>query len=511
MSRLKRNLIANLTAKIIIAVAGLAFIPLYIRFLGIEQYAIVALLPSLNALSTILDFGISPAVNRELARLSAQSGSGQAMRDLVRTFEVLAWTIAAALAVIIAILIPFLIARWGHDGQFSEDRIQYIAYLMGVVVALGWPLSFYNGAVTGLQRQVALSAVNGAAAVLRGAGAVVVLWLISPTMEAFLIWQAIVALALPLIVGAVLRGYLPTASGRSRFTLQPIRQLWRLAAGMSGTGIILVASEHLDKLILSQILPLDVFGYYMLAALVASKLGIVMEPIMNSLFPRLSQLASTASMDALRETYRAGVQISAVAVFPMVMILVFFGQPIMTLWTMNPVYGKEAAALVAILIVGYGFFSIIDITMALDWALGRTKLIFWPKLTGLVVSLPLLYIAAKTYGAIGAALVWPIVNGSVFLVAVPLVHILWKESKARHWYLQSLLPPLLASFTVAGGLSLLQPHGGGVLTEIVVLAVVGLTTFAAAGLSTPISRRYLRTRLHIHFPRVATSLYGESD
>jgi O-antigen/teichoic acid export membrane protein len=511
VSRLRRNLIANLTAKIIIALAGLAFIPLYIHFLGIEQYAVVALLPTLNALSTILDLGISPAVNRELARLSAQPGSGQAMRDLVRTFEIFAWGIAAAIAVIVAILVPLLIARWGHSGAFSADRIQHIAYLIGVVVALGWPLSFYNGAVIGLQRQVALSTVNAIAALLRGAGAVVALWLVSPTIETFLIWQGVVAVTLPLIVAIVLWGYLPTASGRSHFSLQPLRKLWRLAAGMSGTSIVVVASENLDKLILSQLLPLDIFGYYMLAAAVASKLGIVMEPIMNSIFPRLSQLASMHNMDALRATYRSGVQLTAFAIFPMVMMFVFFGEPIMTLWTMNPVLGKETATLVAILIVGYALFSVIDITMVLDWALGRTKLIFWPKLIGMLVSLPLLYVLAKAYGAIGAALAWPIVNGGVFLIAVPLVHVLWAESKARRWYLQSLLPPLFASFIVAGGLSVLHPRGSGIISESALLVAISLATFAAAGLSTQSVRTYLRSPLRIHFPRVAISLPDNSE
>jgi len=511
LSRLKRNLIANLTAKVVIAIAGLAFIPLYIRFLGIEQYAIVALLPTFNALSTILDLGISPAVNRELARLTAQPGSNQAMRDLVRTFEVIAWTIAAAIAVIVSLLVPFLIARWGVDSSFSDERIRHVSYLMGIVVALGWPLSFYNGAVIGLQRQIALSLVNAIAAVLRGGGAVVALWLYAPTAEIFLVWQGIVALALPLIVAVILWRFLPPAERRSHFNLEPISRLWRLAAGMSGTSIIIVASENVDKLILSQILPLDVFGYYMLASVVATKLGLAMEPITSTLYPRLSQLASIPNMDGLRRTYRSGVQISAFAIFPTVMIFLFFGEPIMTLWTQNPVYGKEAAKLVALLMIGYAFYCMIDVTMILDWSLGRTKVIFWPKLAGMLTAIPLFYVLAKNYGAIGAAMTWPIVNGSVFLVAVPLVHTLWKESRASKWYLQSLLPPLIASFTVAGGISLIKPQPTTMLADFVLVAAVSLATYAAAGLATQSLRAYARSLLHFYFPRLATSPNGSPE
>jgi O-antigen/teichoic acid export membrane protein len=511
LSRLKRNLIANMAAKIIVALAGLAFIPLYVHLLGIEQYALVALLPTLNALSTILDLGISPAINRELARLSSKEGSDQAMRDLVRTFEIFAWSIAAVLAVIVAFLVPLLIQRWSTDVAFSDERIRHVSYLMGIVVALGWPLSFYNGAVTGLQRQVALSIVNAGAAIIRGGGAVVALWFFSPTAETFLVWQGVVAIALPLIVAVILWRFLPGGSRRSHFNLEPIVRLWRLAAGMSGTSIVIVASDNIDKLILVQILPLDAFGYYMLASTAASKLGILMEPIMSSLFPRMSQLAGLGRTDELRQTYRSGTELSALAVFPMVMLFVFFGGPIMTLWTMNPAYGEAAAALVAILIVGYGFYALIDMTMMLDWALGRTKLIFWPKFVGLLATVPLLYMLTSHFGVIGAAVTLPIVNGAVFFVAAPLVHVLWKDSRAGEWYLQSLLPPFFASLAAAGGIFLLFPRVDSIVGMTALVAAVGVVTYGAAALATQPVRIWLRTALHVYCPRVAISLYGSPE
>ena len=67
---LKRNLIANYLGQGWAALMGLAFIPLYIKYLGIEAYGLIGLFALLQAWLSLLDMGMTPTLGREMARFT---------------------------------------------------------------------------------------------------------------------------------------------------------------------------------------------------------------------------------------------------------------------------------------------------------------------------------------------------------------------------------------------------------------------------------------------------------
>ena len=58
------------------------------------------------------------------------------------------------------------------------------------------------------------------------------------------------------------------------FQKQLLKGIWRFTAGMSGISILAVILTQLDKVILSKMLSLEMFGYYTLASMVAMSLGV---------------------------------------------------------------------------------------------------------------------------------------------------------------------------------------------------------------------------------------------
>jgi len=94
VSVIKQNIIANFAGKAWAAVMSIAFVPLYIKFMGIESYGLIGIFASLLALFSLLDMGLSTTLNRELARLSALPDKTHDMRDLVRTLELPYWGMA---------------------------------------------------------------------------------------------------------------------------------------------------------------------------------------------------------------------------------------------------------------------------------------------------------------------------------------------------------------------------------------------------------------------------------
>ena len=65
---LKRNLVANYAGQAWSAVMGLAFIPVYIHYLGVEAYGLIGLFAVLQAWLALLDMGLTPTLAREMGR-----------------------------------------------------------------------------------------------------------------------------------------------------------------------------------------------------------------------------------------------------------------------------------------------------------------------------------------------------------------------------------------------------------------------------------------------------------
>ena len=93
MTRLRQNLIANFAGQGAATIIQLAITPVYIRWLGVEAYGLIGFQVTLLALTQVLDFGLSPTINRELARYSALPDKAQESQDFVRTLEVGYWLI----------------------------------------------------------------------------------------------------------------------------------------------------------------------------------------------------------------------------------------------------------------------------------------------------------------------------------------------------------------------------------------------------------------------------------
>ena len=145
MSVIKTNIAANFGGGLWTGIMNLVFVPLYIHFLGIEAYGLVGIFATLLALFALLDMGLSITLNREMARLAAFDETAQEMRDLLRTLEIPYWMGALCLGVIVVVLAPFIAFHWVNVENLSPTTVKIAIMLMGLAVAVQWPIGFYSG------------------------------------------------------------------------------------------------------------------------------------------------------------------------------------------------------------------------------------------------------------------------------------------------------------------------------------------------------------------------------
>jgi O-antigen/teichoic acid export membrane protein len=506
MSQLQRNIVANFVGKGWSALMGVIFIPLYIKFMGIEAYGLVGFFLTLQSIVSLMDAGLSTTLNRELAYYSAQPEQAQEMQDVVRTLETIYWGGAILIGVAVLLLAEPIAQYWIKAETLSVNTVQRAVQLMGLILVLQWPFFFYASGLLGLQRQVLHSGLDAFWYTLRYAGAVAVLWLVSPSIVAFFSWQIIVSVISTVLMATALWRCLPPSRQAPRFHGYLLRTIWRFTAGMSAVAGTFMLLTQMDKIILSKTLPLEMFGYYSLAGSIVFGLAATMiSPLFTAFFPRFSQHIAAGDTEGLKQLYHRGCQLMSVIILPVAVIVALFSREILFLWTRDAMTVQHTHKIVSFLIIGTALHGLINIPYALQLAYGWTSLMLCTNIIAMVVLAPLLVVVTPYYGVLGAGAVWVALNFGYVLITLQLMHRRLLRGEGWRWYLEDTGLPLVTVWLVAGIGRWLLPTGKSVTILLLSLAGVYGCTFIAAVLAAPCIRTWLwRQRIHLR-------LYIESN
>lgn len=490
MSQLKKNIFANFAGKGWSALMMAAFVPIHIKFMGMEAYGLVGFFASLQIMLTLLDMGLSTTLNKEIARLSALNDKEQEVRDLVRTLELIYWGVAIIITLTVTLFSPF-ISSWVNPQHLSSESVRQAVLMMGLATALHFPFSLYSGGLIGLQRQVLFNGLTIVVATCRGVGAALILWGVSPTIQAYLGWQILVSLAQTFFGAFFLWKNLPMANAPPRFKKSLLFGIWRFAAGMSGISVLAVVLTQLDKVILIKVLTLEMFGYYSLASTLSSGLYLLVSPIYIAIFPRFSQLVSQGERQGLRNLYHQSCQISSMVLLPVAIIVTLFSREILLLWTGSNITAEKTHLLVSLLIVGTAMNALVTTPYALQLAHGWTTLVFYQNLLSVIFLGPFIFWMASSYAAAGAATVWVILNSGYLLIGLQIMHRYLLKGELWRWYLVDVGCPFLGAFAVSVLGRWFFPRSSSLLLTFVWLSAISILAMAASILATPCFRNWI--------------------
>ena len=488
MTLIKKNIAANFTGSIWQALMGLIFIPLYIKFMGVESYGLIGIFATLQAIFIILDMGIGTTLTREMARLSVLPVREQEMRDLVRSLEVIYWCVGVFIGMVILTISSLIAHYWVKAGQLPPQTIEQAIRIMGFAMALQWPASFYSGGLTGLQRQVLLNVINIGMSTLRAAGAVLILWLISPTIQAFFSWQIIISAINTFLLAFFLWHKLPRTEARASFQKQLLAGVWRFAAEMSGISVLATILTQLDKVILSKMLTLEMFGYYTLAGVLAMSLYRLIGPVFSAIYPRFTQLVSLADQDELKKLYHASCQFMSVLILPVSVVVAMFSYEIMLIWTQSQMTAEKSYILVRILICGTALNGLMNIPYGLQLAYGWTRLALFANLIAIIMLAPMIVFMTFYYGALGGASVWVILNCGYVFISIHFMHKRLLLREKWNWYWHDVSLPLIASLLIPGlGRIFISGHTSQFMT-IIYIIIISVSTLAITAITTQTTR-----------------------
>jgi O-antigen/teichoic acid export membrane protein len=495
MNLVRRNLLANLISNGYLSLVILLCIPCYTAVLGMESWGLVGFFIILNAVVSQFGAGLNLAVSRELARLSALGGAARQMRDTVRSLEAVYWLLTAAVGLAIVLGAPFIGRHWVQAKTLSADQVTQAVMLMGLAVALQLPCLFYSGGLLGLQRQTLLSVVNVAMNSLRFLGSVAVLWWISPTIQAFFIWQAVAGAVYALTLAWCVWRSLPAAEQPAAVRRDVLGPLWSFVLGATGLSLAALGLTHLDKVLLSHLLDLEAYGYYMLAYMAGVGLYIITGAVFTAFLPQLTQRVSLNEREQLVEQYHLGSQIMAVLLLSAAAVGAVFSRELLFVWTGDAVKAEKACLVLSLLLVGNALNSLVNLPYALQLANGCTRIALTMNLGALVVMVPLIVVLTLLFGPVGAAGAWVALNVLYLAVGVGVTHRRFLPGQSWRWYGHGVLAPLVAAGGVVLAARWLMPAGMGRWPLLGGLAAVSVVCLSATALATPLVRQTLSQHL----------------
>ncbi len=492
---MKKNILANFVGTGWVAFLTFVSVPLYVHYLGVEGYGLIGFFVTLQVIFLMLDFGLSAALTRELAYLSGLNNKESEMRNLLRSTEILYWSVALILALGVVAFSGIISTSWLRLESISPETAKKTILLMGLVLFFRWPVILYMGGVMGLQRQTLANGIKIVMETLRVGGVLLALHYYAATIEVFFYWQVLITALYAFVLRGALWHLMPRSSAGTSFSLPSLRSIWRFAAGMAGISVTAAILSQMDKIILSKYLVLKEFGYYSLASSLALGISQISTPISLAAYPRFTQLIAQGDLEKLKENYHKSCQWISAFVIPIALVIYFYSKEVLFVWTNDSELSLSAFVILKILGVGTCFNVLMTLPYNLQLAYKWTRLTFVSNLIAVCVLGPLLILTVRSWGSVGAASMWLILNISYLLINIQLMHQRVLSTEMKNWYWEDLLKPFLGAFAVVGLFYFLPTAHFSRVGLFFFLCSVTLLAMLGASLSTTYIRAWLFSTL----------------
>ena len=406
MNLLGKNISANLLSNVWLTILLLLVTPLYVWFLGIESYGLIGFYLSWVAILGVLDTSISATTMREFSWLKAQPLEKKKIPGLLKSLESVYW------AIIVVFGLGFLIGAsifgedWFQTKDLEPELVRESMMLMAVSLVVQVPSGLYVSGLMGLQKQVECSGLLAFFGTLRALGAIVVLWLIASDIRLFFLWQIVVSSMQTGVIRWSLWKKVRVDGDQVRFSWETLKPIKGFAGGMLVVTVLSILMTQADKMILSKMISLEIFGYYMLAWSVASGLSRVVTPLTQAYYPRFTELVATKDDIALTKELRLASQLTNVMIMPPAMLIGFLSKSILFAWTGNLSVADSAAPILSFMVVGTIMTSCSYPALTILFSKKQIKPVIIVNLVSLVVLLPLLIFAVIQFGVMGAVFIW---------------------------------------------------------------------------------------------------------
>jgi O-antigen/teichoic acid export membrane protein len=490
-----RNIIANFVGRIWIALMSFCFVPLYVRYLGIESYGLVGIFNSLMSFLIFLEFGMAQTLVRESARSKVSSDDLKFFQKLINSFEIVYGCIAVIFVFVLWFISDLLASGWLESKLINQDTISVAIQIMAIVAATRWVSGSYRSALIGRQRQVWLNGFDVVFSTVRGGGVIVVLVWVSNTVEAFFIYQGSVSVIEFVMLRWQVRSEISLSPvGFPVFSLQAIQNVWRFTGGVSVVTLLGSGISQLDKLLLPGLVSLEAFGIYMLANSIGRTIRQLVMPIVTAYRPVFAQLVYENNEIKLRKAYHAATQFTVLAVVPASVVLSMYAKPLVFYWVGDALIASLASPIVSMVAIGSALNGLVNMPYSIQLAYGDVNIAIKLNLLAFIIFVPVFYFGVVHFGILAAGFVWMFLNLMYIVFNLSITHRRFLIGSSNPWYCVDVIPATIVVVIVTMLTRFFMPQDSSVWFIVFVL-ISGLSAFFAAVIVLPEIRNYAMKHL----------------
>lgn len=445
---MKKNIIANVIGKFWSVLSGFLFIPLYIKFLGFESYAVISFTLIIAGVMAVLDAGLTATLSREFARADQ---SIVEKRRVFKTLETTYFLIIICISSLIFFFSNSIAINWLNLKAINPDRVAFFIKIIGFEAGFQMLFRFYMGGVLGFEKQVKANMFQVGWGIFRN-GLVVIAIYFLPKLEVFFIWQLVSTVVFTIAMRLFL---VKTLTSQYSFAFKPILEkdillkLWRFAGGVLLISLVAALNTQMDKLAISKLLDIENLGYYTLAVSIAMGILVLVTPISVALLPRFTALYTNGAEKEATELFNKVNLLVGIIVFAFMANMIIYGKDLIWVWTGNLDLAGKSGIFLAPLAVSFAMLALQIIPYDVAIANGYTKLNNILGIVSLALTMPGYWIATQHFGAIGAAIVYSTVQVTFAIIYLYFINKKFLKSNLYDLFFKRLVFPLLIALLIA--------------------------------------------------------------
>lgn len=405
---LKKNIVANYVGTGTVVLGPILALPWYLTELGPQQFGLIGFIVLFQTVLGLLDAGLSQALVREFAvRFDSTDEHRLNSAVLLFGFERIYWLFAVLAGFFGAVLADPIATYWLNLNGLPDSIGKEAVLGASLIFAVQFPGSVYRSMLIGAQAQIELNVILTSSALLRHLGGigVVVIW---PTLTAYLIWHAAVAL-LETLARATAAWRIQKVDRRCvAWDSDALRPVWKLFASMSGATLLGALTVQMDRIVLSRMVDIEQLGYYSIAATIAVGSLQLVNPLTQAMLPKIIDARNNPNELAILNK-KMFWMMAAVVVTSSVFYLVA-GKLILNLWLRDMDLVSKIFPILSVMLIGTALNAFYNIGY-INWlAKKMTYRFLQVNFVSLLVSVVLIPVFVFWYGPLGAAIGWLTIN-----------------------------------------------------------------------------------------------------
>ena len=301
MSKLKKNIIANLIGQIITVLVGFIAYKYIYNDLGGDALGIIVFSMMISGLLiSVIDMGISKTTTKEIAKYYIDDR--EYVIGLTRLFATLYWGAYLLAAFLFYVYCENIVENWINVEALEKDIAYDLLLVVGITSLLSLPKGYYTSICVGLQRMEVNNAIDVTVTVIQQVGIILLLQFNRNVVEIGYWIGSTNILRIFLYITTVSRIY--NLNGiMFGVSLSSLLRVKEYASKMAFLSLLLLVHKQLDKLLISKFLVVSMVGFYGIAYNAVSKLALVTGAIAQALFPSFAELDRDEDKTALLDQF----------------------------------------------------------------------------------------------------------------------------------------------------------------------------------------------------------------